>query len=143
MIFPEILYRLSPKDLQSVVINLERFAVTTTAASTSLQHVHTVPVDRILLVQNISLLGVSGAAQKCNFLNIALLAPNDTVAVVAYEAVAPDVGAGNLTVNNSYPLIVPANCQITGNAGFSAGAVANFLYFNLWGYLLPVGSIRV
>lgn len=145
MIFPELLYQLSPRDQQVTWLDPVIRRVTTTQAALTVNALdEVVPTGRAFLLTNATLFADPGAGQNIDDigLNIAVLNPGAGVAVrIATRSGA--AGADLLAILNwTGQILIPAGWQLQGSAHFNALGAANEIRFDLMGILIPIGNIQ-
>jgi hypothetical protein len=139
--FPEFLYRLTQRDqaltwLDPVWAESDAIVATTAPNGTVL----TVPQDRLLLVQTLSLVGLPGAGQNNTFLRATIRPPQGNQSIrLVQEAFTT---AGNHTANWQGSAVVPPSWSITFESVFDAAVNPNQVICSAGGMLIPPGNIQ-
>lgn len=141
--FPEFLYKLSDRDqevtwLDPVVVHSDVSAAVAVIQSA----VYTVPGDRMLILQNVSMLANPAAGRAVIDLNFALQPPppeTTTYRVVQeFWTVAADVNRG---LNWSGSILVPPLWRVSAIAVID-GAAGGQIVHDIFGILIPKGNVQ-
>jgi hypothetical protein len=141
VLFPEYLYQLSARDQQVTWLDPLITVVTQSTAGTAVTATYTVPNDRALILQAAVLVILAGAAQTSNeaYLGASRLATG-AIFRFANSVYAAALQPDPLEFSGS--LVIPAQWNVTGTAGFNAGVAANIVSLNIFGILIPIANIQ-
>lgn len=146
-IFPDWLYKLTPRDEQVTPLEFvtHYFFNTTAAAQVTATDTYTVPAGKILAPTNIGMALYPGAAQK----------PMESYIYSKYDAAGsdllyhwakkydPNAAARFNLASNDLPLLIPSGTVLFAVAEFSAGVNANSFEGHIQGVLIPRGNFAI
>jgi len=149
----DFLYKLSPKDLNQLGIDLVRYNGTTSAAATSVLFSHEVPNDRVWVLQSVVWVATPGAAQ--NLLRLDITEGQNVGGAITqpinylYGSSQPQLDgiagypAATVVIHTAEfeGLMVGSRKVLQMRASFDAGAAANSLTAYINGFSIPRGSI--
>lgn len=143
MFFPEFLYRLSERDQQVTWLDPFIFEQGVSVAGTTPNTtVSSVPLDRALVVQSATVVGIPGAGQACTFLRMTVRAPLGNQSIRLFQqgfAVAANV---QQAINWQGSILIPPLWSLTVESVFDAGVAVNQIVGGIWGILIPVGNVQ-
>ena len=148
-VFPDFLYRLTPRDQQIIPIELVQQKLTINDTAVDVQTpAYVVPLGRMLILTAVTLQCTPGATAVPNWLQFAMFNRGDTVTnkfvIIGRDFEARVPNTGQITYGGEFtnPMI-PEGSSLVGIGNFTNAVAANDMQVFFMGYLIPRGEIAV
>lgn len=141
MHFPEWLYRLLPGDQGTQKLGLIwREASGSSAATVVSCDPYTVPSDKCLVLTNVTGSFLAGAAQKTVLRRVMADPPAGTVRYNIHEDHVDSAVNTAVSLNWVGEVVIPGGWKVRIEGQYDAGAAANTVSGEIFGYLIPRGT---
>lgn len=140
MLFPELLYVLSPRDENVTWLDPIIFRLSALQAIQQLDAVgDVVPEGKALLLHNASVQGVAAGGQTVVWMDLNIERPPATILYPLANKISTVQFDG---LNLGTGLLIPPGWRIRGRINFNSGLAANQVILTYFGVLIPIANIQ-
>jgi hypothetical protein len=143
--FPDVLYRFSQQPAGSLLQRYFRTSTSTSAAATITEtRVLSDIDDRWLILQTVTLVAVPGAGQQVSRRRVMITSPAGDASAITLElnGEGDSGGAGEARyVHWTGSIVIPPLWRLQAISGFNAAANPNAVTLNVFGIVIPRGTL--